>query len=34
MNVSVSAREEQFEHIELFGKPVLYTKWLIQRGVF
>lgn len=30
--MSVSAREEQFEHIELFGKPALFTESRIDRS--
>ena len=30
--MSVNAREEQYEHVELFGKPALFTDSRIDRG--
>jgi hypothetical protein len=30
--VSVNAREEEYEHVELFGRPALFTNSRIDRG--
>ena len=30
--MSVNAREEQYEHVELFGKPALFTNSRVERG--
>jgi hypothetical protein len=30
--MSVNAREEQYEHVELFGKPALYTSSRVDRS--